>query len=119
MGTAKDQKTGKEQNMGIQSSGGLSESEIEQMVQDAEQHADEDKIKKELIELKNNGESLCHTTEKQIQEHKEAIPDEDKRQVEEAITELRDAITTDDLEKIKAANEKLQQHAMKIGEAVY
>lgn len=77
--SAKDQKTGKEQNISIQSSGGLSDAEIDQMVHDAEQHAEEDKVKKELIELKNNGESLCHQTEKQMDEHKDAVPAEDKK----------------------------------------
>lgn len=89
------------------------------MVNDAEQHAEEDKLKKELIELKNNGESLCHQTEKQMDEHKDAIPEEDKQVVEKAIADLREALPTDDLEKIKAANEEVQKHAMKIGEAVY
>eukprot|EP00463_Aulacantha_scolymantha_P000673 TRINITY_DN1411_c0_g1_i3.p1 TRINITY_DN1411_c0_g1~~TRINITY_DN1411_c0_g1_i3.p1 ORF type:complete len:303 (+),score=80.24 TRINITY_DN1411_c0_g1_i3:93-1001(+) len=117
--SAKDQKTGKEQNISIQSSGGLSESEIDQMVQDAEQHADEDKLKKELIELKNNAESLCHQTEKQLDEHKDAVPEEDKKLVQDSIAEVREVISTDDLEKIKAANENLQKHAMKIGEAIY
>merc|ERR1712228_1030551 len=103
-------KTGKEQHISIQSSGGLS---------DAENHAEEDKIKKELIELKNNAESLCHQTEKQMDEHKDAVPEEDKKVVEKAIADLREALPTDDLEKIKAANEEVQKHAMKIGEAVY
>jgi len=117
--SAKDQKTGKEQNISIQSSGGLSDAEIEQMVNDAEMHAEEDKVKKELIELKNNAESMCHTTEKQISEHKDAIPEEDRKIVEQAIADLRAALPSDDLEKIKAANEEVQKHAMKIGEAVY
>lgn len=117
--SAKDQKTGKEQHISIQSSGGLSDAEIDQMVNDAEQHAEEDKLKKELIELKNNGESLCHQTEKQMDEHKDAIPEEDRKVVEKAIADLREALPTDDLEKIKAANEEVQKHAMKIGEAVY
>merc|ERR1719461_1319635 len=117
--SAKDQKTGKEQHISIQSSGGLSDAEIEQMVNDAEQHAEEDKAKKELIELKNNAESLCHSTEKQIDEHKDVVPEEDKKTVEESIANLRAALATDDLEKIKAANEEVQKHAMKIGEAVY
>merc|ERR1712141_514863 len=117
--SAKDQKTGKEQHISIQSSGGLSDAEIDQMVSDAENHAEEDKIKKELIELKNNAESLCHQTEKQMDEHKDAVPEEDKKVVEKAIADLREALPTDDLEKIKAANEEVQKHAMKIGEAVY
>merc|ERR1719461_2259689 len=97
--SAKDQKTGKEQHISIQSSGGLSDAEIEQMV--------------------NNAESLCHSTEKQIDEHKDVVPEEDKKTVEESIANLRAALATDDLEKIKAANEEVQKHAMKIGEAVY
>merc|ERR1712165_278904 len=117
--SAKDQKTGKEQHISIQSSGGLSDAEIDQMVSDAENHAEEDKLKKELIELKNNAESLCHQTEKQMDEHKDAVPEEDKKVVEKAIADLREALPTDDLEKIKAANEEVQKHAMKIGEAVY
>jgi len=117
--SAKDQKTGKEQNISIQSSGGLSDAEIEQMVNDAEMHAEEDKVKKELIELKNNAESMCHTTEKQMDEHKDAIPEEDRKVVEQAIADLKAALPSDDLEKIKAANEEVQKHAMKIGEAVY
>jgi len=115
----KIKKTGKEQHISIQSSGGLSDAEIDQMVNDAEQHAEEDKVKKEGIELKNNAESLCHSTEKQLDEHKDAIPEEDQKLVREAISEVQQVITTDDLEKIKEANEKLQKHAMKIGEAVY
>merc|ERR1711920_875551 len=73
--SAKDKASGKQQHISIQSSGGLSDAEIDQMVSDAENHAEEDKIKKELIELKNNAESLCHQTEKQMDEHKDAVPE--------------------------------------------
>ena len=118
--SAKDKATGKEQSIRIQASGGLSDSEIEQMVKDAEAHAAEDKKKRELVEVKNQAEALIHTTEKQISENESnpavaAVKDD----VEKGIEALKEAVGKDDVEEIKQATTALAQVAMKIGEAIY
>ena len=118
--SAKDKATGKEQSIRIQASGGLSDSEIEQMVKDAESHAAEDKKKREVVEAKNQAEALIHATEKQLSENESnAAVATAKPDVEKAITDLKAALEADDVERIKAATRTLAQTAMKIGEAVY
>jgi len=118
--SAKDKATAKEQSIRIQASGGLSESEIEKMVKDAESHAAEDKKKRELIEAKNHAEALVHTTEKQLKENEQnAAVAAAKPDVEKAITDLKEALGTEDVERIKTATTQLAQAAMKIGEAIY
>ncbi len=117
--SAKDKATGKEQQIRIQASGGLDDSEIEQMVKDAESHADEDKKRRELVEAKNQGESLIHQSEQQISEHGEKLSEDDKKKVEDAAAELKTALESDDLEAIQAKTQNLAQASMKIGEAIY
>jgi molecular chaperone DnaK len=116
---AKDKATGKEQNIRIQASGGLSEADIEKMVKEAEAHAADDKRARELAEAKNHGDALIHTTEKAVSEHGSKIGDADRTAIENAIASLKGAIKTDDVEDIKAKTNALGQVSMKLGEAMY
>jgi molecular chaperone DnaK len=118
--SAKDKATAKEQSIRIQASGGLSDSEIDRMVKDAESHAAEDKKKRELVEAKNHAEALVHSTEKQLSDNESnAAVAAAKPDVEKAISELKEALGSEDAERIKAATTTLAQVAMKIGEAIY
>jgi molecular chaperone DnaK len=117
--SAKDKATNKEQSMRIQPSGGLSESDIQRMVKEAEEHAGDDKAKRELVEAKNQGEALIHATEKQVQEHGDKISAGDKTGIENAITALRAALGTENVSDIAAKTQALVQASMKIGEAIY
>ena len=117
--SAKDKATGKEQQIRIQASGGLSDDDIEKMVQDAEAHAEEDKSKKELIEARNNGSSLVHTTEKNLEEHGDKVSEEEKSEIQTALQNLKDCLESDDSEEISAKSEALMQASMKLGEAMY
>jgi molecular chaperone DnaK len=118
--SAKDKATGKEQSIRIQASGGLSDAEIQKMVKDAEAHASEDKKKRELVEARNQAEALVHATEKQLADNaSNAAVTAVKSDVETAIASVKEAIGSDDAEKIKAATTALAQVAMKIGEALY
>ncbi len=117
--TAKDKATGKEQQIRIQASGGLSESDIEKMVKDAEVHAAEDKKRRELVEAKNQGESLIHATEKSVKEYGDKVAEADKQGIETAIDALRQALAGEDAEVIKARTTDLMQASMKLGEAMY
>jgi molecular chaperone DnaK len=116
---AKDKATNKEQSMRIQPSGGLSDDDIKRMVKEAEEHAGEDKTRRELVEAKNQGEALIHATEKQIQENGDKIPAPDKSNIEAAIAELRAALETENVSEIAAKTQALVQTSMKIGEALY
>ncbi len=116
---AKDKATGKEQQIRIQASGGLSDADIEKMVKDAEAHADEDKKKRELVEAKNQAESLVHTTERTLKEAGDKVPAGEREAVEAAIREVKSAIEAGNLEKLKAKTDALGQAAMKLGEAMY
>jgi molecular chaperone DnaK len=116
---AVDKATNKEQSIKIQASGGLSDDDIEKMVKDAEAHAEEDKVKKELIETKNQAESLIHGTEKSLKENGDKVSDDDKKSIEEAIEQLKSSIESDDTSKIATDLEVLTQEAMKLGEAIY
>ena len=116
---ALDKATNKEQSIKIQASGGLSDEDIEKMVKDAEAHAEEDKVKKELIETKNQAESLIHGTEKSLKENGDKVSDDDKKSIEEAIEQLKSSIESDDTSKIAKDLETLTQEAMKLGEAIY
>jgi molecular chaperone DnaK len=116
--SAKDKQTNKEHAIRIQSSGGLSEAEIQKMVKDAEVNAENDKKKREKIEAKNSGESLAFNTEKTLKEYKDKVPEADVQAIEAAIKDVREAISNDS-DDIKDKSDKLQQLAMKIGEAVY
>jgi molecular chaperone DnaK len=117
--TAKDKGTGKEQQIKIQASGGLSDADIDQMVRDAEQFAEEDKKRREAAEAKNNAESLVHTTEKQLEEHGDKIDAALKSEIEAAVAETKTAIEGGDAEVMKEKATALAQVAMKLGEAIY
>jgi molecular chaperone DnaK len=118
--SAKDKATGKEQSIRIQASGGLSDSEIDRMVKDAEAHAAEDKKKRELVEARNQAEALVHATEKELSDNgSNPAVAAVKADVEKAIEAAKEAIASDDVERIKSATSSLAQVAMKIGEAVY
>jgi molecular chaperone DnaK len=117
--SARDKATGKEQQIRIQASGGLNETDIERMVKDAEAHAAEDKRRRELVEAKNHADALIHTTERTLNESGDKIAAADRQLVETAIQALRDALGSDDVDQIKAKTEALGQAAMKVGEALY
>jgi molecular chaperone DnaK len=117
--SAKDKATGKEQQIRIQASGGLSEKDIERMVKDAEAHAEEDKRRKALVEAKNHAEAMIHATEKALSEHGPKIGEGERRAIENAISDLREAVKGDEAETIRAKTNALSQASMKLGEAVY
>ena len=117
--SAKDKATNKEQQIRIQASGGLSDADIDQMVKDAESHADEDKKKRETVEAKNVGESMIHATEKSLEELGGDLPDDEKNKVEQAIQDLKDVLESGNAEDIKAKTESLSQASMKLGELAY
>ncbi len=117
--SAKDKGTGKEQQIKIQASGGLSDDEIENMVKEAEANRTEDQAKKEKVEAKNQAESLIHSTEQNLKEHGDKIDSAEKSTIEDAIEELKSVKDTDDLNEIKSKTEVLVQASMKLGEAIY
>ncbi len=117
--SAKDKGTNKEQKITIQTSGGLTDAEIEQMVKDAEAHAAEDEKRKELIEARNGADSLIYSIEKSMKENEGKIQEADKQAVESAIGDLRSVLDSENIEDIKAKTEVLNQAAMKIGQAMY
>ena len=117
--TAKDKATNKEHQIRIQASGGLSDSDIERMVKDAEANAEADKRRRELVEVKNQGESLVHSTEKSVKEYGDKVSVADKGTIETAITALKTALEGEDVETIKARTTDLMQASMKLGEAMY
>lgn len=117
--TAKDKATNKEQQIRIQASGGLSDADIEKMVKDAEANADTDKKKRELIDAKNQAESMIHQTEKSIKELGSGVANDDKKAAEDAIEDLRTALSGEDKAAIEAKTNALMQASMKIGEMAY
>ncbi|MGO4526146.1 molecular chaperone DnaK [Microvirga sp. 2MCAF35] len=117
--TAKDKATGKEHQIRIQASGGLSDTDIEKMVKDAEAHAEEDKKRREVVEAKNQGESLIHATEKSMTEYGDKVSESDRQGITTAIDALRQALAAEDAEVIKARTTDLMQASMKLGEAMY
>jgi molecular chaperone DnaK len=116
---AKDKATNKEQTIRIQASGGLSDDDIDRMVQEAEANAESDKVKRELVETKNQADSLVHQAEKNVAEHGDKVSPEEKEAIEADIAALTEAKEGDDLEDIKAKIEALSQSSMKLGEAMY
>jgi molecular chaperone DnaK len=116
---AKDKATGKEQQIRIQASGGLSEADIQRMVKEAEANATADKARREFIEARNQADGLIHLTEKSLAEHGDKLAEADKSAAQSAVAEVRTAMEGSDLAALKAASEKLGQASMKIGEAVY
>jgi molecular chaperone DnaK len=117
--TAKDKATNKEQQIRIQASGGLSEADINRMVKDAEAHAAEDKKRREMVDAKNQGESLAHDAEKSLKEYGDKVAQSDRSAIESAIASLRTALQGEDVEAIKARTNDLMQAQMKLGEAMY
>ncbi|PFG61582.1 molecular chaperone DnaK [Thioclava sp. ES.031] len=117
--SAKDKGTGKEQKITIQASGGLTDDEIEKMVQDAEANADADKSRKELVETKNQGESLLHSTRKSLEDHGDKVDASTVEAIELAANALEEALKTEEAGKIKGAIQNLTDAAMKLGEAIY
>ena len=117
--TAKDKATGKEQQIRIQASGGLSDADIDKMVKDAEAHAADDKKRREIVEAKNAGESLVHQTEKSLADYGDKVSAADKSAVEAAIASLKTKLEGDDPEAIQSATNELMQASMKLGEAMY
>ena len=117
--SAKDKATGKEQQIRIQASGGLSDADIDKMVKDAEVHAADDKKRRELVDAKNQGEAMIHSSEKTLAEHGSKVSAEDKAAIESAVTALKSALEGEDVEGIKARTNELVQASMKLGEAMY
>jgi len=117
--SAKDKATGKEQQIRIQASGGLSEADIQKMVKDAELHADEDKKKRELIDARNQGEAMVHSTTKHLAEYGDKVDASEKSAIEGALEALKTSLQGEDVEDIKSKTNTLTEAAMKLGEAMY
>ena len=117
--SAKDKGTGKEQKIQIQASGGLSDEEIEKMVKDAEANKDADKKKREAVDVRNQADTLIHSTEKNLKEHGSKVTDAEKKAIEDSSSALKDALKTENVEDIKKKTEALIQASMKLGEAIY
>ncbi|MDB9810925.1 molecular chaperone DnaK [Candidatus Pelagibacter sp.] len=117
--SAKDKGTGKEQKIQIQASGGLSDEEIEKMVKDAETNKDADKKKRESVDVRNQADTLIHSTEKNLKEHGAKISDAEKKAIEDSSSSLKEALKGEDTEDIKKKTESLVQASMKLGEAIY
>ena len=117
--SAKDKGTGKEQQIRIQASGGLSEADIDKMVKDAEAHAEDDKKRKAEVEAKNHAEALVHTTEKTLAEHGAKVGEAERRAIETALADLKEALKGNDAEAITTKTNALAQASMKLGEAMY
>jgi len=116
---ATDKATGKEQSIRIQASGGLTEADINRMVKEAESHAEEDKQRRELVEIRNQAEALVHSTERMLKDYGDKVPAGDKNVVEAAVAELKSAIQGEDKDLIKQKVDALAQASMKLGEAMY
>jgi len=117
--SAKDKGTGKEQQIQIQASGGLSDEDIERMVQEAEANADADKEKRELVEVKNQAESLIHSTEKSFKEHGDKVGEEEREAIELALEDIKVALEDGSVAELKSKTDSLSEAAMKLGEAMY
>ncbi len=117
--SATDKATGKEQSIRIQASGGLTDADINRMVKEAESHAEEDKKRRELVEIKNQGEALVHSTERMLKDFGDKVPAGDKALVETAVSDLKTALQGEDKDAIKQKTDALAQTSMKLGEAMY
>ena len=117
--SAKDKGTGKEQKIQIQASGGLSDEEIEKMVKDAEANKEADKKKRESVDVRNQADTLIHSTEKNLKEHGSKISDTEKKAIEDSSSALKECLKKEDIEDIKKKTESLVQASMKLGEAIY
>jgi molecular chaperone DnaK len=117
--TARDKATGKEQQIRIQATGGLSEADIQRMVREAEQHAAEDRRRRELVEARNQADALIYTAEKQVEQHGGRVDDAERRPVHDAVSALREAVSGDDVERIRQRTEALSQALSRMGEAIH
>jgi molecular chaperone DnaK len=117
--TAKDKATNKEHQIRIQASGGLSDADIQRMVKEAEENATADKKRRELVEAKNQGEALVHSTEKSLKDYGDKVSASDKTAIETAMDAVKTALAGEDLEVIKSRTTDLMQASMKLGEAMY
>jgi molecular chaperone DnaK len=117
--SAKDKGTGKEQQIRIQASGGLSDADIEKMIKDAEAHAAEDRKRREFAEARNQADGLVHSTEKALSEHGSKVGDAERKAIEDAIAAVKEALKGEDAEALKAKTNALAQASMKLGEAMY
>ena len=117
--SAKDKGTGKEQKIQIQASGGLSDEEIQKMVKDAEANKETDKKKRDSVDARNQADTIIHSTEKNLKEHGSKISETEKKAIETAISDLRNALKGTDSEEVKKKTQSLIQSSMKLGEAVY
>ncbi|MGR3806137.1 molecular chaperone DnaK [Marinibacterium profundimaris] len=117
--SAKDKGTGKEQKITIQASGGLSDDDIDKMVRDAEENAEADKARRDLVEAKNQAESLIHSTEKSLEEHSDKVDPSTVEAIELAIAALKDELENDNADKIRSGIQNVTDAAMKLGEAIY
>ena len=117
--SAKDKGTGKEHQIRIQASGGLSDADIEKMVKDAEANAESDKKRRDAVESKNQAEALIHSTEKSLKDYGDKVSAEDKASIETALAELKSAAEGEDAEDIKAKTQTLAEVSMKLGQAMY
>ncbi len=117
--SAKDKGTGKEQKIQIQASGGLSNEEIEKMVKDAESNKEADKKKRESVDVRNQADTLIHSTEKNLKEHGSKVSDTEKKAIEDGSNALKESLKSEDIEDIKKKTEALIQASMKLGEAIY
>ncbi len=117
--SAKDKGTGKEQQIKIQASGGLSEEEIDKMVKEAEANAEADKKKREGVDVKNQADTMIHSAEKNLKEFGDKVSEQEKNAIENDIKALKEAVASDDTDKIKSGLEALTQSSMKLGEAMY
>ena len=117
--SAKDKGTGKEQEIQIQASGGLSDEEIEKMVKDAEANKEADKKKRESVDVRNQADTLIHSTEKNLKEHGSKVSDAEKKAIEDGSNALKESLKGEDIEDIKKKTEVLVQASMKLGEDIY
>jgi molecular chaperone DnaK len=117
--SAKDKATGKEQAIRIQASGGLTEADIQRMVKEAQEHAEEDKKRRAAVEARNQADSLLYSTEKALREHGDKVPAGDRQPIELAVAELKGVLDSEDADAIKAKTDALAQVSMKLGEAMY
>jgi molecular chaperone DnaK len=117
--SATDKATGKAQSIRIQASGGLTDADIDRMVKEAEAHAEDDKKRRELVEVRNQGEALVHSTERMLKDFGDKVPAGDKALVETAVNDLKTALQGEDKDAIKQKTDALAQASMKLGEAMY
>ncbi len=117
--SATDKGTGKEQQIRIQASGGLSDDDIDRMIKEAEEHAEDDKVRREGVETRNQAESLVNQIEKSLSEHGDKVSEDEKKSIENDLSSLKEALENDDIEAIKTKTEALSMSSMKLGEAIY